>query len=84
MVTRFKFWFYFKELLIGGIKLAKNADPGKYVYTSNGLAFDSRSEFLLPDGSVGKNFIIFGVAMSSSVRIDNKKEDILILGKNQG
>ena len=32
------------------------------------------------DGSVGKNVIIFGVDMSSSVNIDNKKKDILILG----
>ena len=30
---------------------------------------------------VGKNFIIFGVDMSSSVHIDNKGKDILILGK---
>ena len=28
-----------------------------------------------------KNVIIFGVDMSSSVRVDNKKKDILILGK---
>ena len=29
---------------------------------------------------MGKNIIIFGVNMSSSVHIDNKKKDILILG----
>ena len=33
------------------------------------------------DGSVGKNFIVFGVDMSSSVHIDNKGKYILILGK---
>ena len=40
----------------------------------------------LPDGSMGKNVIIFGVDMSSSVHIDNKKKDILILafGQTQG
>ena len=32
---------------------------------------------------MGKNVIIFGVDMSSSVHIDNKKKDILILGKGQ-
>ena len=31
--------------------------------------------------SMGKNVIIFGVDMSSSVHTDNKKKDILILGK---
>ena len=35
----------------------------------------------LPDGSVGKNVIIFRVDMNSSVLIDNKKKDILIPGK---
>ena len=30
---------------------------------------------------MGKNVIIFGVNMSSSVHIDNKSKDILILGK---
>ena len=40
------------------------------------------SEFSLSDGSVGKNVIVFGADMSSSVHIDNKKKDILILGKS--
>ena len=30
----------------------------------------------------GKNVIIFGVDMSSSVHADNRKKDILILGKS--
>ena len=29
---------------------------------------------------MGENVIIFGIDMSSSVHIDNKKKDILILG----
>ena len=33
------------------------------------------------DGSMGKNVIIFGVDMSSSVHIDNKNKDILVLGE---
>ena len=40
------------------------------------------SEFLLPDGSVGKNVIVFRVDMSSSMHIDNEKKDILILDKS--
>ena len=43
--------------------------------------FDSCSEFSLHDGSIGKNIIIFGVDMSSSVHIDKKGKDILILRK---
>ena len=38
------------------------------------------SEFSLLDGSMGKNVIMFGVDISSSAHIDNKKKDILILG----
>ena len=33
------------------------------------------------DSSLGKNFIIFGVDMSSSVQIDKKRKDVLALGK---
>ena len=36
---------------------------------------------MLPSGRFGRNVIIFGVDMSSSVRVDNKGRDILILGK---
>ena len=66
--------------LFEGVKLAENADPGKCVYSGYGIGFDLRSEFELPDASVCKNVIIFGVDMSSSEHIDNKKKDILILG----
>ena len=47
----------------------------------SGVGFDSRSEFLFTDGSFGKNVIIFGVYMSSSVHNDNKGKDILSLGE---
>ena len=73
--------FTLKACLFVCVKLAKNADPGKYAYTGYGTGFDSLSEFSLPDGSMGKNVIIFGVDMSSSVHIDNKEKDILIVGK---
>ena len=37
----------------------------------------------LPDGSVGKNLILFGTDMSSSVHIDNKNKVILIFGNHE-
>ena len=37
--------------------------------------------FLFPGGGSDQNLIIFGVDMSSSTKIDNRKKDILILGK---
>ena len=36
---------------------------------------------MFTDGSFGKYVIIFGADMSLSVHVDNKKKDILILGK---
>ena len=73
--------FTLKDCLFGGVKLAKNVDPDKYMYSGYGTGFNSRSEFSLPNVSVNKNVIIFGVDMSSSVHIDNKKKDVIILGK---
>ena len=37
--------------------------------------------FSHPSGGTGKNVIIFGVDMSFSTKIDNRKKAILILGK---
>ena len=50
------------------------------INTGYRIGFDSRSEFSLPDGSLGKCVIIFGADTSSSVHIDNENKDILILG----
>ena len=69
--------------MFGDVKLTKNADPDKYKYSGYGIEFDSRSEFSLPDGSMGKNVIIFEVDMSSSVHIDNKKNIFQFLVKVQ-
>ena len=81
MVKKFKHRFCIKKFLFGSVKRTKNADPGKYNYSGYGIGFDSRSEFLFTDGSMGKNVIIFGTDMNSSVDIDNKGKDILILGE---
>ena len=70
-----------KDCLFEGVKLSNITDKDKYVYSSYGIGFDLCSEFWLPDGSIGKNIIIFGVDVSSSVHIDNNKKDISILGR---
>ena len=66
--------FTLKDCLFGGVKLAKNTDPDKYVYTGYGGTFDLRSACLLLKGSTGKNAITFGADTSSSVYIDNEKK----------
>ena len=46
------------------------------MYSGYGIGFDTRSEFSLPDGSVGENVNILEAAMSSSFHIDNKGKNI--------
>ena len=58
-----------------------NTDTDKYKYSGYGTGFDRRSSFSFPGGRVGQNVLIFGVDMSSSTHINNKKKDILVLGK---
>ena len=41
-------------MLIGSVKLTKNADLDKYKYSGYGIGFESRSEFSFTDGSMGK------------------------------
>ena len=53
----------------------------KCKYTGYGIGLDSRSEFLFTDGSYGKNVIIFGADMSSSVHVNNKRKNILTLSE---
>ena len=45
------------------------------------FGFDSRSLFSYPGFDRGKNVVIFGVDISSTVHIDNKKKDILVFGE---
>ena len=67
--------------MFGAVTLTKNTYIDKYGYSGYGTGFDRRSSFSFPSGGFGQNIIIFGVDMSSSVHIDNKKKDILLLGR---
>ena len=70
-----------KNCLFGAVTLIKNADIDKYGYSTYGIGFDRRSTFSFPGCGFGQKLLIFGVDMSSSAYIDNKKKDILFLGK---
>ena len=70
-----------ENCLFRAVKLTENADIDKYEYSSYGIGFDRHGFFSHPTGGTGRNVIIFGVNMSSSTKIDNKKKDILVLGK---
>ena len=69
-----------ENCLFGSVKVTKNADIDKYGYSGYGIGFDRETSFSFGN-DFGKNVIIFGVDMSSSTKIDNRKKDILILGR---
>ena len=73
--------FTLNNCLFRFVIVTKNAIPDKCKGSAHSIGFDSHSEFSFADGSMGRNFIIFGANMSSSVKIDNKGKDILIFGK---
>ena len=62
-----------KNCLFGAVALTKNADIDNYKYSGYGIGFD-RSSFSIPSGGFGQNVLIFGVDMSSSIHVDNKKK----------
>ena len=70
-----------KNCLFGAVTLTKNADIEKYEYSGLGLGFNRGSSFLFPDVRFSQNVLMFGVDMSSSAHIDDKKKEILVLGK---
>ena len=70
-----------KNCSFGAVNLTKNADIDKYKYSGYGTGFDRVSSFSFPSSRFGQSVLIFGVDMSSSSHIDNKKKDILVLGK---
>ena len=70
-----------KNFLFGAVALTKNADIDKYGYSGYGTGFDRKSSFSFRGTGFGQNVLIFGVDMSYSAHIDNKKKNILVLGK---
>ena len=69
-----------KNCLSGAVTFTKNVDIDKYGYSGYGIGFHRRVSFSFPSGGFGQNVLIFGVDMSFSAHIDNKKKDILVLG----
>ena len=73
MVKRFKHRFCVRcTYFFGAVILTKNADSDHYRYNGYGIGFDARLKFLWSDGSWGKNVVVFGADVSSSVLIIKK------------
>ena len=61
--------------------MTKIGDIDMYGYSDYGIGFHRRSSFTFSGGGFGQKVLIFEVDMSFSAHLDNKKKDILILGK---
>ena len=72
--------FKFKNCLFGSITVIKNSDKEKYVYSGYGITFDSAGSWSF-NNDTARNIIFFGVDNSSSVHIDNCKNNFLVLGE---
>ena len=69
-----------ENCLFGAVTLTKNINIDRYGYSDYGIGFDRKGSFSFSGGGYGQNVLIFGVGMSFSAHIDNKKKDILALG----
>ena len=69
-----------EKCLFGAVKLTKNL---KIIsYSGYGIAFDSKRSFSRQSGGYGKNVIIVGADLSSSVQANSRANNILVLGKD--
>ena len=66
--------------MFGAVNLTKHNHIDEYKYSGFDIGFDRKGTFSIDNG-LGRNCIIFGVDMSSSVHIDNNEKDILILAE---
>ena len=71
-----------ENCLFGAVTLTKNANIDKYGYSGDGIRFDRKGSFSFPGGGYGQNIIIFGVDMSFTTHIDNKKSHINIRNRS--
>ena len=70
-----------KNCLFGAVTLTKNADIKIYKYSGYGIGFDRRLSFSFPSWGFGQNVLVLEADMSSFIRTDNKKKDLLVLGR---
>ena len=71
-----------ENCLFGAVSLTKHVHIDRYKYSGYDIGFDRKGEFSFGSNRFGRNVIIFGADMSSSVHANNKTKNILVLGKD--
>ena len=69
-----------ENCLFRAVTLTKNVNIDRYWYSGYGIGFDRKGSFSFSGGRYRQNVLIFGVDMSFSTHIDNKKKYKLVLG----
>ena len=70
-----------ENCLFGAVSLTTQVDIDQYQYSGYGVGFDRKGEFSFGNG-FGRNYIILGTDVSTSVHPNNKTKNILVLGKD--
>ena len=71
-----------ENCLFGAVSLTKSANIDQYKYSGYGIGFDRKGEFSFGTKEFGKNCIIYGADLNNSSHANNRKNNILILGKD--
>ena len=71
-----------ENCFFGAADITKNVNTSKYVYSGYGIGFDATGSFSYSGGGDAKNVIISGCDLSSSIHSNNRKNSILVLGKD--
>ena len=81
--------FTIQNPLFGDIEITKNANTSKYKYKGYGICFDESESFshVQKEGNFNhttlvRNVIIFGADMSFSRHVNNKANNIYVMGKD--
>ena len=80
--------FTIENALFGASQITKNADTSKYDYKGYSICFDEGGTFshkITEDGRIhttmGRNAIIFGVDVGSSIHVTNRANHIYVMGE---
>ena len=72
--------FTVQNALFEAMVITKNADTSKYKYKGYGICFDEGGSLSKGNINNGKNVLIFGVDESSLVHVNNKANNIYVMG----
>ena len=68
--------------MFGAVSLTKYIDINQYKYSGYGIGFGRKGEFLFGGNEFGRNVIILGADVSSSVHDNNRTKNNLVLDKD--